>query len=70
MPKTAYRRLTKLQREHIANVASKRFAEGVSACDVCRRLGIHYSSLKHICNQYQIPVPKLRGQLAASKSAA
>lgn len=69
MPKSAYRRLTNPQREQIARLAAKRFAEGVSAGNVCRGLGIHYSTLKHICGQYHITVPRTRGQGAAKFAA-
>jgi hypothetical protein len=36
---------------------------------VCRQLGINYSTLKHICNEYRITVPKVRRE-PETKSAA
>ena len=49
MPKSAYRRLTDVQRDQIAQRAAKRFGDGLSAGDFCRQAGVHYSTLKHIC---------------------
>lgn len=68
MPKSAYRRLTDVQRDQIAQRAAKRFGEGLSAGDFCRQRGIHYSTLKHICRQYGINIPKVRGNIT-NKSA-
>ena len=69
MPKSAYRRLTNVQRDQIAQLAAKRFGEGLSAGDFCRQRGIHYSTLRHICRQYGINIPKVRGN-TTNKSAA
>ncbi len=69
MPKSAYHHLSNIQRQQIATLAAKRFAQEITAGEVCRQLGINYSTLKHICNQYRITVPKVRGE-PETKSAA
>ena len=50
MPKSAYHHLSNIQRQQIATLAAKRFGQEITAGEVCRQLGINYSTLKHICH--------------------
>lgn len=61
MGRAPCRRLSAPERERVLALAKEMFADGHSAVDVCRRTGVTYSTLRHLCIKAQIVIPKSRG---------
>ena len=61
MRRAPCKRLTAVERTHILNVAREMFVDGHCAADVCRRTGVTYGTLRHLCEKAAIAIPKARG---------
>jgi hypothetical protein len=60
MAKAAFRHMSEVERQRIACVARKLFAEGYPATTVCERFKIPMCTLVNICRQHGIEVPRQR----------
>jgi hypothetical protein len=60
MAKVGFQRMNAAQRARIAQVAGQMFSDGMTASSVCERYKIPLTTLKHICREHGINVPRQR----------